>query len=127
MVDVAICCVQADEERVSPLADALRGLGYVVEQHADDDDEAAIDSARAVIVVWSAHSIASSRLRAQAARALDQDKLAQIAVDPSRAPMPFNMVHSTALGDWAGEADHHEWRQLLGRLAALCGGERDDG
>ncbi|MBC7986056.1 MAG: hypothetical protein H7X93_05215 [Sphingomonadaceae bacterium] len=116
--------MQADEERVSPLAEALRARGYVVEQH---DDEAAIDSARAVIVVWSAHSIASSRSRARAARALDQDKLAQIALDPSRAPMPFNMVHSAALGDWAGEADHHEWRQLLGRLAALCGDERDDG
>jgi len=121
MADVVICYARDDEARVSPLASAIAEKGYRVQPIRDDDDGAAlIDAACAVLIIWSERAVASRRVRAEAGRAREQGKLVQAALDESRAPLPFNLIHSAALGGWSGDADHLHWRKLLESLEGLC-------
>lgn len=120
MAAIFIAHAPGDAPLVGLLAEAVTREGHDVRRDAAGDD--AIAAAAAVIVIWSEAAIACRRVRAAARLALDQGKLVQASSDGRMPPLPFNMLHFAALGDWAGEAGHPGWMGVRQRLATLCGG-----
>lgn len=95
MADVFISCSALDDERVKPIAERLQSLGYAVWRRTPGADAQAaqeLESARAVLVVWSRNGASSSVMQGEAAYALDHDKLMQVRIDEDAAPFPFNAL-----------------------------------
>src|SRR5262245_53662648 len=86
MSDIFISYASEDRDRVRPLADALQQRGFNVwwdrSLAAGDDYTAIIDrelrTARAVIVVWTQGSVASTFVRDEAGRARDEGRLVPV-------------------------------------------------
>lgn len=128
MTDVFISYAREDQGVARLVADAVRHLGYRVwwdedlPAHVRYGDVIAerIKSARAVIVLWSRHAIASEWVRAEADGGREARKLIQAALDPVAPPMPFNQIQVVTLAGWQGEPGHPGWRKVQESLAMLA-------
>lgn len=129
MVDVFISYSRRDKEKVAMLARAIAQEGYDVwwdeelPPHRSYGDVITDKIARAgaAVVVWSADSVQSEWVRAEADMARNQRKLIQTALDNVMPPLPFNQIQFAEIGDWQGEPDHSGWRKVKVSLGELCG------
>ena len=127
MTDVFISYAREDQPSARMLATEVIRLGYTVwwdeelPAHVRYGDVIAerIGTAKAVIVIWSRHSVGSEWVRAEADRGREARKLVQTALDPTPPPMPFNQFQVASLADWQGQPDHSGWRRVIDSLAAL--------
>lgn len=92
---------------------AHRAFSEVIEEQ--------IDSARAVLVLWSAEAVRSHWVQSEANRAREAGKLVQVRLDASRLPMPFDRMQCESLEGWRGEADARGWRKAVASLVDLSG------
>ncbi|MEM8697206.1 MAG: TIR domain-containing protein [Pseudomonadota bacterium] len=129
MVDIFISYSRDNQREVRLIADKCKALGYAVwwddqlpphKSYGDVITEK-IGLAKAAIVVWSKHAVASEWVRAEADVARNQKKLIQTALDDTRPPLPFNQIQFVMLDDWTGEDDHFGWSKVRESLAELCG------
>ena len=99
MADVFISYSSRDRQRIAPLLQLLEHWGVSVfwDQKILPGDDLRkrlvqhIESAKAILVVWSSHSIASDFVRHAAAFALTQRRIIQLLLDPSlKVPAPFH-------------------------------------
>jgi TolB-like protein len=127
-----ISYARADRPRVKPLADALIAAGYDVWWDALIDGGAAfaqtieskLESADAVVVVWSATSIVSDWVRDEAAHGRDRKRLVPVTLDGVEPPLGFRQYHAINLAKWNGRRDAAELASLeRGIAAAGSGGE----
>lgn len=130
MPDVFISYAREDRDQAERLARALSEEGLEVwwdveslrsgsESFSQSIDNALKDAQR-VLVLWSAHSVESKWVDAEALRAWDAGKLHSIwlAQDvPVR--VPFNASHARNLSDWDGSTDFPEFRRLLDDIRTL--------
>jgi tetratricopeptide (TPR) repeat protein len=79
-----------------------------------------LESAAAVLVLWSSASAASEWVRSEANRARELHKLVQARVDGARLPMPFDQIQCADLSKWRGRASHSGWRQVSKSIGALA-------
>lgn len=122
MADIFISYSSKDRERIKPLADRLIAEGFSVwwDDHLDAGEtydariQAELDAARWVIVVWSAHAVASDYVRAEAARAREMKKLVPVRIDKVDAPVPFNLAQTIDLS--GPEQDRRNWGKVRKRL-----------
>jgi hypothetical protein len=129
MADVFLSYSQKDRPAVDRIAAALNSLGLSVWYDArlnsgssfDEMINAELREAKAILVLWSPTSIASKWPRAEAMLAYDKHKLAAAFLSPCELTPPFNLVHTSNLSDWSGEAAHPEWRSVVRAIANLCG------
>lgn len=80
-----------------------------------------IGGANVVVVIWSRHSVESNFVKEEAQLAYDARKLVPVKIDDSEPPMGFRRTHAANLLDWRGEADHPQWRALLGEVRERLG------
>ena len=128
---IFISYARADRPRVKPLADALIAAGYDVWWDALIDGGAAfartieskLDSADAVVVVWSATSIASDWVRDEAAHGRDRKRLVPITLDGVEPPLGFRQYHAINLAQWNGKASAEEFASLERGIAAAGSGD----
>ena len=74
-------------------------------EHASDAIAKALEAADAVVVLWSATSIRSVWVEAEAKRAFDERKLVPVRfgnIEPRQIPPPFGTLHTLSLSDRAG-------------------------
>src|SRR5580704_15057520 len=98
MSDVFISYARSTEATALAVAGALQALGYSVWRDDElpshraysDVIEEQLQSAKAVVVIWSAEAVKSQWVRSEADRARSDDKLVQLTVDGARLPMPFD-------------------------------------
>jgi len=83
--------------------------------------EERLNSAKAVLVLWSAEAAKSQWVRAEADAARERGTLVQSSVDGTVPPIPFNQIQCADLKGWAGEGDHAGWRKLHASIVALAG------
>lgn len=91
-----------DVDRASPIASALEKAGHSVwwDRHIhggaeyNDEIEAAVEDAEAVIVLWSARSVRSAWVRDEAAEGRDQGKLVPVTIDAVKPPMGFRQFQT---------------------------------
>ncbi|MBC2653110.1 MULTISPECIES: TIR domain-containing protein [Novosphingobium] len=122
-----ISYARADRERVRPLAAALEAAGHRLWWDALIDGGAAfakvieqeLDSADAVIVVWSAQSIHSDWVRDEAAHARDRKRLVAITLDRAEPPLGFRQYHAIGFEQWQGRTDSAEFSSLERSIMAL--------
>jgi adenylate cyclase len=130
MSDIFISYARSTADQAKQVAEALRGLGYGVWR---DDElpahrsyaeviEERLQTAKAVVVIWSAEAVKSEWVQAEADQAREARKLVQLTLDGAKLPMPFNRIQCADLAGWAGDLDAHDWKKVVASVAELIGG-----
>lgn len=81
-----------------------------------------LESAAAVLVLWSKASVLSEWVRSEANRARERHKLVQARVDDVCLPMPFDQIQCADLRGWHGGRRHLGWAQVCKSIDELIGG-----
>jgi len=83
--------------------------------------EQALDEAKAVVVLWSKHSVNSNWVRAEATQAQARGILVPVMIEPCRRPIMFELVQTADLSDWNADPTDPHWRTLVEGLRRLVG------
>lgn len=135
MADIFISYASEDRDRVRPLAQALTARGFDVwwdrALAAGQDYAAVIDRelrvAKAVIVVWTADSAASTFVRDEAGRARDEGRLVPVLLDNVEIPLGFGAFQAEDFTRWNGGANAPQMQILAEALRAKLSGRDVDG
>jgi adenylate cyclase len=127
MADVFVSYARSDKARVAPLVAALEAQGWSVwwdpeidaGQQFDDQIEEELKSAKAVMVVWTAASVASRWVRGEAREAADLGTLVPARFDGARMPMDVRAIHTTDLDEWGENPNSPPFQALLRALGAM--------
>jgi adenylate cyclase len=127
MADVFISYARTDKERVAPLVTALEAKGWSVwwdpeiaaGQQFDDQIEAEINAARAVLVVWTPTSVASRWVRGEAREAADRGILVPVRFEDARLPMDVRALHTTDLDNWGEDPESPPFQEILRALGSM--------
>lgn len=84
-----------------------------------------LETASAVLVLWSKASVQSEWVRSEANRARELRKLVQARLDAARLPMPFDQIQCADLLKWRSAKGHPGWAQILKSIRALAGEDGD--
>lgn len=120
MADIFVSYSRQDLERVAPLVAALESEGWSVwwdsEITAGEEFDTLIsrelDSASAVIVVWTENSVESRWVKGEARDAADRGILAPVRFGNARLPIDFRAVHTTDMDDWEEDRQCPSFRAL---------------
>ncbi|HWD68178.1 MAG TPA: TIR domain-containing protein, partial [Caulobacteraceae bacterium] len=129
MSDIFISYARSTAGQAQQVAEALRGLGYGVWR---DDELPAhrayaeviaerLQTARAVVVIWSADAVKSEWVQSEADQARADHKLVQLAIDGAKLPMPFDRIQCADLAGWNGDLADPGWRKVAASIAELAG------
>jgi adenylate cyclase len=130
VADIFVSYARADKARVAPLVAALEGQGWSVwwdpeitpGQEFDSQISAALDAAKAVVVVWTPTSVDSRWVRGEAREAADRGVLAPVRFEAARLPIDFRALHTTDLDDWREDCSSRCFEDLARALKARLGG-----
>jgi tetratricopeptide (TPR) repeat protein len=130
MADVFISYASEDRNRVRPLAEALQERGFNVwwdRSLAAGQDYTAIiekelNAAKAVIVVWTQSSTASTFVRDEAGRARDEGRLVPVTLDAVQLPLGFGAFQAEDFTRWNGGANAPQMQLLVEVLNAKLSG-----
>jgi adenylate cyclase len=126
LADVFVSYARRDYARVAPLVAALEAEGWSVWWDPDispgEEFDAliasALESARSVLVVWSAASVGSRWVRGEARDASDRGVLVPVRFDNAKLPIDFRAVHTIDLDDWNEDPESDAFRSVRRALAA---------
>jgi len=130
MAAVFLSYSSQDRERVALLAESLRVEGFEVWWDREipvavtyeDYIRRQLDSAGAVVVVWSQSSVASRYVRWEAQRAeRRRGVLVPVMIEEADLPPEYFLVQSADLSRWTGDRSDREWRRLVAALVRLVG------
>ena len=112
MADVFVSYARVDKARVAPVVAAIESKGWTVwwdpditpGQEFDDQIDAEITAALAVLVVWTPNSVTSRWVRGEAREAAERGVLVPVRFDQARLPMDVRAIHTTDLDGWGDNA-----------------------
>ncbi|HJR10991.1 MAG TPA: TIR domain-containing protein, partial [Rhodanobacteraceae bacterium] len=127
MADVFVSYARADKARVAPLVAAIEAKGWSVwwdpeitpGQEFDDQIEAEIESAKAVLVIWTPVSVASRWVRGEAREAAERGILVPVRFEQAKLPMDVRAIHTTDLDEWNEDPANAKVQEFLRALAAM--------
>jgi adenylate cyclase len=127
MADVFVSYARSDKARVAPLVAAIEARGWSVwwdpeidaGQQFDDQIEAELKAAKAVLVVWTPISVASRWVRGEAREAADRGTLVPVRFDGANLPMDVRAIHTTELDGWGDDPASPPCQALLRALGAM--------
>jgi RND family efflux transporter MFP subunit len=133
MADIFISYSSQDRERVAPLAKALEGNGWDLfwdrnippGKTWDEVIEEAIGDARCIIVVWTAASVNSGWVRAEAEEGLGRNILVPVMFEDVKIPLRFRPVQAANLIAWEGDTSDAGYKQLQQALMDILGNPPD--
>jgi adenylate cyclase len=130
MSEVFLSYERSNASQAQTVAEAVRSLGYGV--WLDDElpahrvyanvIEERLNSAKAVVVIWSAEAVKSEWVRSEANRGREDRKLVQLRVDDTKLPMPFDQIQCANLEGWVGDLNSPGWVKVVASLSDLMGG-----
>ncbi len=129
LADIFVSYSRQDRGRVAPLVAALEAEGWSVWWDPDitpgEEFDALIsrelEQARALVVVWTSHSVDSRWVRGEARDAADRGALVPVRFDNARLPIDFRAVHTTDLDGWGEDRSGAEFRALCKAMEAKLG------
>ena len=132
MADVFVSYSRSDKARVSPLVAAIKAKGWSVwwdpsiaaGQQFDDQIEAELQAASAVLVVWTPTSVASRWVRGEARDAAERDVLVPVRFENARLPIDARAIQTTDLDDWGEDPASAPFQDLLRALGTLIERQR---
>ena len=127
MADVFVSYARSDKARVAPLVAAIEAQGWSVwwdpeitpGQEFDDQIEAEIDAAKAVLVIWTPVSVVSRWVRGEAREAAERGILVPVRFEQARLPMDVRAIHTTDLDGWGEDAASPQAQEFLRALASM--------
>ncbi len=128
-VTVFLSYARADEAQARRLASALEHAGHTVWWDAMIEGGAAfsksiadaLDSADAVLVLWSARSVESDWVRDEAAQGRERHRLVPLSLDGTHPPLGFRQYQVIDLSHWHGRRASPEFRSIERAIAAVVG------
>jgi adenylate cyclase len=132
MADIFVSYSRSDKARVAPLVAAIKAKGWSVwwdpsitaGQQFDDQIEAELLAASAVLVVWTPASVASRWVRGEARDAAERDILVPVRFENARLPIDARAIQTTDLDDWEEDPTSVPFQELLRALSAVIERER---
>jgi TolB-like protein len=120
--DIFLSYSRDDQSTARRFAEAFEREGLAVwwdqtlrsGENYDQVTESALREAKAVVVLWSKHSVDSRWVRAEATQADRNGTLVPVMIEPCNRPIMFELKHTAELGHWKGEAGDPAWKSLLG-------------
>src|SRR5579863_3385412 len=132
MADVFVSYSRADKARVAPLVAAIEAKGWSVwwdpaieaGQQFDDQIDAELQSASAVVVVWTPTSVGSRWVRGEARDAAERGILVPVRFEDARLPIDARAIQTTDLDKWGEDPASDSFQDLLRSLAAVIKRQR---
>jgi hypothetical protein len=133
--DVFVSYARNDSNVAEALAKAISFAGHSVwvDRHAIRDGESfdtqiedAIANAKVVLVLWSAASVKSPWVRAEASYALKEHKLIPVILDGADPPLRFLQIQSIDFYDWDGSKESAQTKRLIDSISLALGGRKSD-
>lgn len=133
--DVFLSYARHDEPVARRFAEALTGAGLSVwwddelrsGEVFDQAIEAALRAAKAVIVLWSPHSVSSRWVRAEATLADRNKTLVPVNIAPCERPIVFELMHTADLTGWQGDVNDRAWQDFLRDVRRQLGTDAHSG
>jgi hypothetical protein len=127
--DIFVSYSREDRDAIRTLATHLAARGWSVwwDRHIlagkdfDEVLEAELDKARAVVVVWSVHSVGSRWVKAEAGEGLKRGLLVPIQIDATPPPLSFRNIQTVSFAGLPLAADSPAFDDLVEALTALIG------
>jgi adenylate cyclase len=127
MADVFVSYSRSDKARVAPLVAAIKAKGWSVwwdpsiaaGQQFDDQIEAELQAAGAVLVVWTPASVTSRWVRGEARDAAERDILVPVRFENARLPIDARAIQTTDLDDWGEDPGSAPFQELLRSLGTV--------
>ena len=124
VADIFVSYSRTDKARVAPLVAALEAQGWSVwwDPEITPGDEfdaligAELETARAVVVVWTPSSVDSRWVKGEARDAADRGVLVPVRFENARLPIDVRSIHTTELDDWAGNRESASFKALCAAL-----------
>ena len=79
----------------------------------DEVTEAALRSAKAVVVLWSLRAVSSRWVRAEATLAQRNNTFVPCMIEPCERPIMFELTQTADLANWNGAEDDPRWQAFL--------------
>ncbi len=122
--EVFLSYAREDADMAQQIADALNDEGYQVwwDQEVNagvewpEELDRRLSSAVAIVVVWSADSVESDYVLAEARTGYDRKVLVAVVVEECSIPPPFDLIHWIDLSDWQGGRGYGPFRQLVSSI-----------
>ncbi|NJD31728.1 MAG: TIR domain-containing protein [Gammaproteobacteria bacterium] len=127
MSDVFISYAREDAESARRFAEAFAAEGLSTwwddalrsGEAFDESIERALREAAAVVVLWSASSVASRWVRAEATLADRNRTLVPVTIEPCQRPIIFELTQTADLAHWRGDRQDRVWRGLVADVRRL--------
>lgn len=128
-LDIFISYAREDEPFAKDLERALRQHGWrlwrddrlAIGRSFDEEIEARLTAARCVVVLWSARSVKSQWVRAEASVALDRRVLVPVFIEEVEPPLIFRQIQGCFLTECHAEALGAQRRVLIEKLERMIG------
>uniref|UniRef100_UPI0012E1301D AAA family ATPase n=1 Tax=Sandarakinorhabdus oryzae TaxID=2675220 RepID=UPI0012E1301D len=125
MADIFLSYNREDQALARLFAEGFAAQGFTVwwdstlraGEAYDEVTEAALRSAKAVVVLWSTRSVVSRWVRAEATLAQRNGTLVPCMIEHCDRPIMFELTQTSDLCDWAGERDDPRWLAFVGDVA----------
>ena len=132
MADVFVSYSRSDKARVAPLVAAIQAKGWSVwwdpaidaGQQFDDQIDAELQAASAVLVVWTPTSVGSRWVRGEARDAAERGILVPVRFEDARLPIDVRAIQTTDLDKWGENPASAPFQDLLRSLAAVIKRQR---
>jgi hypothetical protein len=129
MAEIFISYARSDRPRAKVLAEAVEQRGYSVwwdpkippGKTFDEVIEAAIDSAKCVIVLWSKESVKSDWVKTEASEGKRRQILVPALIADVRIPLEFRRIQAADLINWPREKFHQGFVNLLSAVSEIVG------
>jgi len=124
LADIFISYAHGDVATAGRFAESFEREGFSVWWDAslrsgdtfDATIEAALRSAKVVVVLWSANSVQSRWVRAEATLADRNKTLMPVMIELCERPIIFELTHAADLSHWNGDPNDAVWRSYLSGL-----------
>jgi len=89
----------------------------------DTEIDEALESAEAVVVLWSKASIGSAWVKDEAGEGRDSGRLVPVAISSAKPPLGFRQFQTIDLGSWDGRGRPEALEELLDAIGRTCGAD----
>jgi TolB-like protein len=132
--DIFLSYSREDRETARRFAEAFEREGLSVWWDAtlnpgeafDEVTEKALDEAKAVVVLWSKHSVASRWVRAEATQAHESRTLVPVMIESCKRPIMFELTQTSDLSQWKGDPQDKAWQAYLAAVRRFVGKDGPD-
>src|SRR5450631_2997539 len=132
MADIFVSYARSDKTRVAPLMAAIEAKGWSVwwdpaiaaGQQFDDQIDAELEAASAVLVVWTPTSVSSRWVRGEARDAAERGILVPVRFEEARLPIDVRAIQTTDLDKWGEDPASAPFQDLLRSLRAVIERQR---